>query len=235
MKRALITGGAGAIGRAIARALAIEGYASTVTGLTLSELESLNATDQHLSKLLLDVTKPESISKVMDTFDRLDVLVNCAGILIRNNEEHDDAQFAKVVDVNLIGAMRMCQAAHLLLSDSNGCIINIASMLSFFGSASQPAYSSSKGGVVQLTKSLAIAWARRGIRVNAIAPGWIASSLTAPVQEDDERNHHILERTPMGRWGEPKDVAGTAVFLCSPRAAFITGAVIPVDGGYSCA
>jgi NAD(P)-dependent dehydrogenase (short-subunit alcohol dehydrogenase family) len=105
-------------------------------------------------------------------------------------------------------------------------------MLSFFGSGFVPAYSASKGGVAQLTKSLAIAWAPRGVRVNAIAPGWIRTPLTAPLVADDVRSQAILDRTPLGRWGEPEDVAGAALFLASPAASFVTGATLPVDGGY---
>jgi NAD(P)-dependent dehydrogenase (short-subunit alcohol dehydrogenase family) len=138
-----------------------------------------------------------------------------------------------VIDVNLVGTMRMCMACHTALSASRGCVVNIASMLSFFGSAGAPAYSSSKGGIAQLTKSLAIAWAPQGIRVNAVAPGWIDTALTAPLVADSQRSRQLMERTPMGRWGHPKDIGGAAVFLCSPWADFITGVVLPVDGGYS--
>ena len=129
--------------------------------------------------------------------------------------------------------MRMCYAAKQLLTASQGCVINTASMLSFFGSGYVPAYSASKGGVVQFTKSLAIAWAPENIRVNAIAPGWIKTTLTQPLYEDEKRSREIIDLTPLHRWGTPADVAGPALFLSSEQAQFVTGVVLPVDGGYS--
>jgi NAD(P)-dependent dehydrogenase (short-subunit alcohol dehydrogenase family) len=119
-----------------------------------------------------------------------------------------------------------------MLKESGGCIVNLASMLSFFGGGLVPAYSASKGGIAQLTKSLAIAYAADGIRVNAVAPGWIATPLTRALQENEERSRAVLDRTPLGRWGRPEDVGQVAAFLCTPAAAFMTGAVVPVDGGY---
>jgi len=159
------------------------------------------------------------------------MLVNCAGV-IRRDDEHDPDVFDQVIDVNLSGTMRLCAAARQLLAKSAGCIVNTASMLSFFGGARVPAYSASKGGVAQLTKSLALAYADERIRVNAIAPGWIATALTASLREDPQRSAPILARTALNRWGTPEDVVGAAVFLCSPAAAFITGVILPVDGGY---
>jgi NAD(P)-dependent dehydrogenase (short-subunit alcohol dehydrogenase family) len=123
-------------------------------------------------------------------------------------------------------------AARALLAKTHGAIVNTASMLSFFGGSLVPAYSASKVGVAQLTKSLASAYAADGIRVNAVAPGWIETALAKPLQDNPTRAQAILARTPLGRWGQPEDVAGTAVFLCSPAASFITGAILPVDGGY---
>ena len=140
-----------------------------------------------------------------------------------------------VLEVNLTGAMRACVAARNLLRQSSGCIVNIASMLSFFGGPRVPAYSASKGAIAQLTRSLAVAYAPDGIRVNAVAPGWIRTDLTSALQDDTEASTRIIDRTPLGRWGLPSDVVGTVAFLASPAAAFITGTVIPVDGGYHAA
>ena len=126
----------------------------------------------------------------------------------------------------------MCIACRPLLAESGGAIVNIASMSSFFGNGQAPAYSASKGGVAQLTKSLAIAWGTENIRVNAVAPGWITTPLTQALRDDPARSAAILARTPLNRWGQPEDVVGAVLFLCSPAAAFITGIVLPVDGGY---
>ncbi len=128
--------------------------------------------------------------------------------------------------------MRVCAAARDLLRESKGTIVNTASMLSFFGGGLVPAYSASKGGIAQLTKSLAIAYAPDGIRVNAVAPGWIATPLTKALQSDKVRSKAIWDRTPLNRWGTPEDMAGGVVFLSSPMSQFITGTVLPIDGGY---
>jgi NAD(P)-dependent dehydrogenase (short-subunit alcohol dehydrogenase family) len=228
MRQVLVTGGTSGIGRAIAEAFASEGCRVIAAGLAADELQGIEA-------LPLDVTQPAQIAELLARLERLDVLVNAAGILLRGGEEFDPENFARVLDVNLTGTMRMCLAARPLLAASRGCIINIASMLSFFGSGHVPAYSASKGGVAQLTKSLAIAWASEGIRVNAIAPGWIDTAMSAPLVADPARRDAIISRTPLGRWGQPADVAGAAMFLASPAAAFITGVILPVDGGYSIA
>ena len=154
-------------------------------------------------------------------------------MIFRNGAEFEIEVFQKVIDVNLTGTMRMCVAARPMLAAARGAIVNTASMLSFFGGPSVPAYTASKGGVAQLTKALAVAWAPEGIRVNAVAPGWIATELTRSLVEDEVRSAALLRRTPMQRWGEPGDIGGAAVFLCSPAARFITGAILPVDGGYA--
>ena len=231
-RSALVTGGTSGIGAAIAAALAACGASVTVSGRQAASVAQFNA--QRLpnqNAVQLDVTDNAAIKALISGFERLDIVVNSAGLVLRQREYEPDA-FAEVVDVNLNGSMRVAEAARPLLARQGGSIVNIASMLSFFGGAHAPAYSASKGGVVQLTKSLAIRYAPHNIRVNAIAPGWIVTKLTQAVQDDKARNESIMRRTPMGRWGKPDDIGGAAVFLCSPAAAFITGVTLPVDGGY---
>ena len=236
-KQALVVGGTGGIGRAISHALSVQGCHVVATGMSAEEVDRFGdqRSSQRVEAVVLDVTNNDSVVELVGRLSELDIVVNCAGIILRSGREYELSEFARVVDVNLVGTMRVCMACHQALSASRGCVVNIASMLSFFGSAAVPAYASSKGGIAQLTKSLAIAWAPQGIRVNAIAPGWIQTDLTAPLVADSERSRQLVERTPMGRWGQPDDIGGAAVFLCSPWANFITGVVLPVDGGYSVA
>lgn len=232
-KVALITGGARGIGFGVAEALLQSGYHVVVTGLSYDEVAAVPARDKLLA-YQLDVTDDQAVADVIAKQSRLDALINCAGMILRGGAEYEIASFQKVMDVNLTGTMRMCLAAREKLGASgHGVIINTASMLSFFGGHLTPAYAASKGAIVQLTKSLAVAWADEGIRVNAIAPGWIETDLTRGAREDAARSQAILARTPMKRWGIPADIGGVVAHLCSDEARFITGAVIPIDGGYS--
>jgi NAD(P)-dependent dehydrogenase (short-subunit alcohol dehydrogenase family) len=234
-QRVLISGGTSGIGFAIAVAFAESGAQVTATGLTEAEVTAAAQRTSRVRFRALNVRDSNAVKQLVTDLDTLQVLINCAGMLHRNGAEFDEATFAEVVDTNLSGTMRLCLACRSLLAKAGGCVVNTASMLSFFGSGSVPAYSASKGGVAQLTKSLAIAWAADGIRVNAVAPGWIETPLTRPLVEDATRRQEILNRTPMRRWGRPEDIAGPVLFLCSPAAAFMTGVVLPVDGGYSIA
>jgi NAD(P)-dependent dehydrogenase (short-subunit alcohol dehydrogenase family) len=234
-RRVLVSGGSSGIGFAIALAFARDGAAVTATGASAAEVTAAAARVGAGAPAprfeVLDVRDGAAVSACVAALGPLDVVVNCAGIIRRGAELEPEA-FAAVVDVNLVGTMRVCAAARPGLAERRGNIVNTASMLSFFGGGLVPGYSASKGGVAQLTKSLAIAYAADGIRVNAVAPGWIATPLTQALQDDPARAAPILARTPMGRWGTPEDIAGPVLFLASPAAQFVTGVVLPVDGGY---
>ena len=241
---ALVTGGNGGIGLGMARGLAAAGAAVAVAGRNKAKSETAAAELAKLGAktavLEVDVADEASCRKVVaDTakaLGRLDILVNNAGINIRK-PAHELAleEWKKVIDVNLTSIFVCSQAAYPLMQEAGGGkIINIGSMLSIFGAAFAPAYGASKGGLVQLTKSLATAWAKDNIQVNAILPGWIDTDLTqAARKEVSGLNSMVLMRTPARRWGAPDDLSGIAVFLASKASDFITGTAIPVDGGYS--
>lgn len=219
----------GGIGASIARAFAHSGAEVTITGVEDAPAEQDR---EGLSYHRLDVTDNERIEDFAAGFDRLDVLVNCAAITQRGAEMEPDF-FETVLDINLTGSFRTARAFHGALAAARGSLINVASMYAFFGSPRNPAYGASKAGVAQLTKSLAIAWAPDGIRVNAIAPGFVVTEQSARARSDPAFVAGIEARTPLARWGQPQDIAGAALFLASGAAEFITGISLPVDGGYS--
>jgi NAD(P)-dependent dehydrogenase (short-subunit alcohol dehydrogenase family) len=226
-KRALVAGATQGIGAVIANHLAALGAQVTALGLGAGD----GTLDAAVQVKQVDITSQQDLDAALADIAELDIVFNCAGI-IKRGAEHDLEVFQQVLNVNLTGTMRVCTATREKLKARSGCIVNTASMLSFFGGGLVPGYAASKGGIAQLTKSLAIAYAPDGIRVNAVAPGWIATPLTQALQDDPARSGPILARTPLGRWGTPDDVARAAMFLCTPAAAFMTGVILPVDGGY---
>ena len=231
-KLALVTGGTHpmGIGFAGAKALVAKGYDVVVTGYSEQELTLAPATPG-ISARLLDVTDTYSIAALVEALPRLDALVNCAGHA--SYDEFEPDSFARTVEVNLTGTMRVTMAALPLLKRKGGAIVNIGSMYSIFGSDIAPGYAASKGGVVALTRSFAASFAKDGIRCNAVAPGWIRTNMSRPMWENADLADPIAARTPMGRWGEAQELGDVIGFLCAHESRFVTGVLIPVDGGYS--
>src|SRR3954466_12588796 len=243
-KAALVTGGNGGIGLGIARGLAQAGAGGAIIARNTEKSHAAAkalAEETGIAPLVLtaDVSVPDQVAAAVNEakigLGRIDILFNNAGVSIRKApQDLTPEEWHKVMDVNLTSAFLLSQAVYPHMKQSGGKIINIGSMTSYFGASYASPYATSKGGIVQLSKSLALAWAADNIQVNAILPGWFETELT-----DGARAHvpglyeRVLARVPAGRWARPQDVAGTAVWLASPASDYVTGAAIPVDGGFS--
>jgi 2-deoxy-D-gluconate 3-dehydrogenase len=244
-KVAVVTGGNGGIGLGMAKGLAAAGASVAVAArdsvkaeAAIAEIEGLGARAEFIA---VDVADETSCAAMVDTaaklWGRLDILVNNAGTSVRKPpHEISSEEWHRVIETNLTGTFACCQAAYQhFKAQGGGKIINVGSMMSIFGSPVAAGYAASKGGVVQLTKSLAAAWAPDNIQVNAVLPGWIETDLTAPITRKDLPGlyERITARLPTGKWGTGDDFCGIAVFLASHASDYVTGAAIPVDGGYS--
>ena len=229
----LISGGSSGIGLGIAQRFHEAGAVVHVTGTRSSadkyeHAEALEALHYHQ----VDVRDDQAVQTLVSSLERLDALVCCAGAVAYSRKEFGMESFRKIVDINLSGVMSFCTASHRLLKKSKaGSVVIIGSTSSFIATPGQPAYGSSKGALVTLTKSLAEAWAREGIRVNGVAPGFVATKMTARTHEDKASYEATLSRIPMRRWGDAQEVGDAAVFFASPMAAYITGQMLLVDGG----
>ena len=240
-KTALVTGASAGLGQAIAIALAEAGANVACHGNSRSPeatCDAVSKTGRRAVAVIGDLAKPEAPKPLVDEtiaqLGGLDILVNNAGTIRRAPAaDYSEADWTTVIEVNLSAVFRLSQlAGRQMLKQGSGKIVNIASLLAFQGGITVPAYAASKGGVAQLTKALANEWAGKGINVNAIAPGYMRTDNTRALQQDETRNRQILERIPAGRWGDPVDLAGAAVFLASSASDYVNGHVLVVDGGW---
>ncbi|HEY7869094.1 MAG TPA: glucose 1-dehydrogenase [Methylomirabilota bacterium] len=241
---AVVTGGNGGIGLGMARGMGAAGATIVVAGRNAEKsrraVAELGALGAEAAAIEVDVADEASVNTLVraavDRFGRLDILVNNAGMNIRKPvHELSLAEWRQVLDTNLTSAFLLSRAVYpIMKKNGGGKIINIGSMMSIFGASFAPAYAASKGGIVQLTKATATAWARDNIQVNAVLPGWIDTELTTNARREVAGLHErVLARTPASRWGVPNDLSGIAVFLGGPASDFVTGTAIAVDGGYS--
>ena len=241
-KTALVTGAGRGIGRGLALAFAEAGADVALNARTESELKAVAAEVEALGRRAITIAASvettdgarQVVERAIEQLGQLDVLLNAAGTAIRRPaEEVIEEQFERQVNVNLRGTYFACQAAgRHMLERGTGSIINIGSLTTSFGLPLRSVYAATKGAVGQLTKTLAVEWAARGVRVNCIAPGWILTPLTQALHDDPKQSDWIVGRTPMGRWGRPEDLQGVAVYLASEASAFMTGQTLYVDGGF---
>jgi 2-deoxy-D-gluconate 3-dehydrogenase len=238
-KVALVTGAATGLGAAIAIGLAQAGATVACHGNRRAATQTAEEIGGSAAAFQADLSSTSGaqqlFSEVTAKFGHVDILVNNAGMILRDAAEDFTLEaWQQVLQVNLTSVFQLSQLAgrDMISRKAPGKIINIASLLSFQGGIRVPAYAASKGGVAQLTKALANEWAGRNIQVNAIAPGYFATTNTEPLQADETRNRQILERIPAGRWGQPQELAGAALFLASPASDYVTGHVLVVDGGW---
>ena len=229
---AVVIGGAGDIGAAITNLFCDLGASVTATGVNDADIaRTLLKPRERLTLTPLDVTDDAAVQALASRHERVDALINCAGILARD-KEYEIETFTKVLDVNLTGTFRTCTAFRPALARSRGSIVNIASMNATLALPRIPAYCASKGGVVMLTKALALAWAEEGIRVNAVAPGYVETAINAAGRSDRAHYQRIADRTAFKRWAQPEEIAGAVAFLCMPASQYATGTVVTVDGGF---
>lgn len=222
----VVTGGGTGIGLAVTQLLNARGWQVVALGLERDD------DFPHAGRFeCCDVADPDDIARCFDPIPRLAGLVTCAGV-IQFQDEWSAETFERVMSINVTGVLRCAEAAADALEAGGGSIVNLASMWSWFGNPVAPAYGTSKGAVAALTRSLAVAWAARGIRVNAVAPGWVETSISASARQDPERKAQIDARIPLGRWAKTEEIAKVIAFLLSPDASYVHGAILPVDGGY---
>lgn len=232
-KTVLVSGGTSGIGLEIARGFSRLGATTFTTGSSAEKLALCReqTEDSKIHFRQLDITLPSQVAALMTDLPELDVLINAAGIA-RPGSEYEEETFLKVMDINLNSVMRLSQSAMPKLLESRGCIVNVASMLSYLADALVPAYCASKSGVTGLTRALAHRYGPQGVRINAVAPGYHQTEMTRPLWSDPDAAEHIRNRTALKRWGRADDLTGAVLFLCSSAAQYITGVTLPVDGGY---
>lgn len=230
-RKAIVTGGGTGLGQAAVRQLLDDGFEVLALGMDIEERIEHPA---HAFREF-DVTDASAIARLAEETAGLDAMINAAGIILHEGREFGGDGFSQVMEVNLRGTQEMCFAFARPLKARKGAVVNFASMWSMFGSGRNPAYSASKGAVESLTRALAVAWGGDGIRVNAVAPGWVRTRMSVNAMTTPERAGPILSRIPAGRWGEPAEVAAAIGFLVSPAAGYINGVTLPIDGGYSIA